>query len=49
MTAVLTSLRRRESIADQTMAFLLEKLAGFGFRPGQTIMSRLITAGTVES
>lgn len=37
MAAILTSLRRRESIADQTMAFFLEKPAGFGFTPGQTI------------
>jgi ferredoxin-NADP reductase len=42
MPAVTTRLRRREVVAEQTMAFFLEKPEGFRFLPGQTIDLTLI-------
>ena len=42
MTTYQTRLRSREEVADRTMAFHLQKPAGFQFKPGQYIDLALI-------
>ena len=49
MTTYQVGLRSREEIADRTMAFHLEKPAGFQFKPGQYIDLALISPSETDS
>lgn len=48
MTTHTTPLLARQQVAEGTMAFLLEKPAGFEFRPGQAMDVRLPAGGAAE-
>ncbi|MGB7436093.1 MAG: FAD-dependent oxidoreductase [Candidatus Acidiferrum sp.] len=49
MTTYQTRLRSREEVADRTMAFHLQKPAGFQFKPGQYIDLALINPSETDS